>query len=165
MLKKTFASIALAGAITLMTAGVGSAAPAYPAPTAALACSTTTFVPATAFTCTVGGPVDATVVFTVTTTGPSAVIAGAVSSTKTIGASNVATSTVSAPKGAGNILVSATVNGVATNGVTVTATGAGVLAFTGSDDTGLAIAAGGLLFVGAGAVVFAARRRRSSQPA
>jgi LPXTG-motif cell wall-anchored protein len=151
-----------------MTAGAGFAVPAYPAPDAALACSATTFVPASAFTCTVGGPVDATVVFTVTTTGVDAVIAGAQSSTKTIGASNVATFTVTAPAGAGNISVSATVNKAATNTkFTVFAAdpASGLtsgLARTGADNSGLAIAAGGLLFVGAGAVVFAAARRRRS---
>lgn len=166
VLKKTFASIALAGAITLMTAGAGFAVAAYPAPDAALACSATTVAVNTTYTCTVGGPNGATAVLTATTTGADAAIAGAVSATKTIGASNVATFTVTAPAAAGTVTMSATVDRVATNTVPVAVTAASGLALTGSDDTGLAIAAGGLLFVGAGAVVFAAaRRRRSSQPA
>ncbi len=160
MLRKTIASVALAGAITMAVAGAASAA-TYPAPDAALSCSVATVPTGTVFTCTVGGPNDAVAELCATTSGDNVAIAGTVCSTKPI-VSNVAAFTVTAPSTAGTIGFSATVDDVATNTTTVAVTAAaGALATTGADNTGLALGAGALLVAGAGIVVVAARRRSS----
>lgn len=169
MLRKTIASAALVGALVLAPAAGAFAAtsPSYPAPGDSLTCSESTVPTSTNFTCTIGGEDGADATLTVTSSGANATIAGAVSSTKTI-AANVATYTVTAPTDAGTLAISSAINGVAADSTTVlvtasgTSTGTaagGALGATGVENMGLAVGAGGLLVVGAGLVLFAARRR------
>lgn len=158
MLGKTLASAALACALIVAPAAGAFAGPAYPAPENSLVCSVATVVIGGTFTCTVGGKEGSDATLGVTTSGPDAAIRGTVSLTKTIGATNAATFTVTAPSTAGTIAIAAALNGVAVDSTTVVASASG-LATTGTDSSGLGIAAGGLVLMGAGTIMIVRRRR------
>ena len=147
MMGKTLASAALACALIVAPAAGAFAGATYPAPENSLACSTATVINGGTFTCTVGGK-----------EGSDAAIRGTVSLTKTIGATNVATFTVTAPSVAGTIAIAAALDGVAVDSTTVVASASG-LATTGADNSGLGIAAGGLVLMGAGTIMIVRRRR------
>lgn len=172
VLLKSLTSVVVSAAVVLASAGgaFASTSPSYPAPGDSLTCSKSTVPTSTIFSCTIGGADGADATLTVTSSGANAFLAGAVSSTKTI-ASNVATFSVTAPTDAGTLAISSAINGVAADTTTVLVTAGGTiiafsgpgngrgLALTGTESTGLALGAAGLLVVGAGVVVFAARRR------
>ena len=155
---KTLASAAFACVLVVAPAAGAFAGPAYPAPENSLACSTATVVNGGTFTCTVGGEEGAEATLSVTTSGADAAIRGTVALTKTIGATNVATFTVTAPPTAGAIAIAAALDGVAVDSTTVVASASG-LASTGADSSGLGIAAGGLVLMGAGTIMIVRRRR------
>lgn len=155
MNRRFVAAAVMAGALAL-TPMVAFAA--YPAPSAALTCSQSTVPVSTVLTCTIAGPSGATATLTTSTTGENATIAGVASATKTIGISEIASFTVTAPSTALTIVITGFVGGVPTNGAIVGVTsGSGSLAGTGTN-LDIAIGAGALLVLGGTALILGTRR-------
>lgn len=165
MIARTFASVALAGAVVL--APTAAFAETYPAPEDALTCSATVVDQGQTFDCTVEGPNGASAQLQTTTSGDDATIAGTVTSAPKTIVNNVAEFTVTAPGTAGVIGISAIINGEAidTASVDVVAADAAAddeLSSTGFENAGLAIGAGVLLVAGATTVFVAGRRRANA---
>lgn len=165
MIARTFASVALAGAVVL--APTAAFAETYPAPDDALTCSATVVDQGQTFDCTVEGPNGASAQLQTTTSGDDATIAGTVTSAPKTIVNNVAEFTVTAPGTAGVIGISAIINGEAvdTASVSVAAATGGTdeeLSGTGFENAGLAIGAGVLLVAGATTVFVAGRRRANT---
>lgn len=168
MIARTFASVALAGAVVL--APTAAFAETYPAPEDALTCSATVVDQGQTFDCTVEGPNGASAQLQTTTSGDDATIAGTVTSAPKTIVNNVAEFTVTAPGTAGVIGISAIINGEAvdTASINVAAPAGGgngdddELARTGFENAGLAIGAGILLVAGATTVFVAGRRRANA---
>ncbi|WP_430868331.1 hypothetical protein [Demequina aurantiaca] len=168
MIRRTIALLALAFAAALAPIAA-QASQSYPAPEDALTCSSAQVAPGTPFSCQVGGENGAQAQLQTTTSGDDATIAGTVTSEVKVIANNVAKFTVTPADVEGEIGVTAIINGVAvdTAVIVVAATGTGGasegggdgLAGTGFENGGLAVGAGVLLVLGAGAVLLAARRR------
>jgi LPXTG-motif cell wall-anchored protein len=160
MIRRYLAVAVIGGALALAPV---AAFAAYPAPSAALNCLSTTVTVNTVFTCTIGGPNGANAVLTATTSGANPSIAGVVSLTKVIGAPEVATFTVTAPASALTIAFTGTVGGVPTNGASVVVTtGSGTLASTGAANINVAIGAGALLVLGGAALILGTHRKKKA---
>lgn len=163
MIRRSLAvgALALAG---LALAVPASAGPVYP-DESTLACSTTQVTPNQTFTCTVTRTQGTGTHAQLTTnfSGGDATISGVVSAVKPL-SGNAASFTVTAPSVLGNISITSGVgpeggpylDSITTAAVVVVDS----MASTGFDGTPLAIAAGALLVVGAGAVGLGAYRRR-----
>ncbi|WP_084104802.1 hypothetical protein [Demequina sp. NBRC 110056] len=149
------------GALAAVVAAVPTAASAtYPDPNAAGTCSATQTVPEGTVTCTLASAGTEGYI-TVTTSGADAstTVAGTVTSATQSLASGSASWNVTAPNAEGTMGVSFFVDGAPVDTVTVVV--AEELSATGFENMGLAVGAGALLVIGAGAVMIGARRRVS----
>lgn len=166
--RRVTAAVAIAGALALAP----SAAFAYGANDYSNkgTVSTTTPTSGTPFTVTVQGPANTGVTLTITSNPASLpssaiTIAGTKALTKTTNASGSVVFTVTLTQ-AGSFTLVATdaASGavLSTQSVTVAGSTASALPQTGSDPMPIALGAGALVLVGAGAVVFAARRRSAA---
>ena len=160
MIARTFASVALAGAVVL--APTAAFAETYPAPADSLSCSATQVEVGVEVTCTVGGPNGSEAVLQVTFPGEGTTTYGPVTIVD-----NVATFTFTAPTTVGVLGVSALIDGEAVDTATINVVAADAaaddeLSSTGFEIAGLAIGAGVLLVAGATTVSGAGRRRANT---
>lgn len=156
MIRRSLAVALLSAAVALTpTAAFGAT---YPAPESALTCNKTSVVVNSTFTCTIQGPEGENATLTATTPGANPSVAGTVSLTKVIPATNAAVFTVTAPASATTIAFAGSVATAPTNGASVAVTSV-TLGATGAN-MDVALGAAALLVLGGGALAFGARRRK-----